>query len=61
MKSRITVAAIIAVVAFFSLLYMTFEEAGNDKKMQKSVAQKLRVGFILLSDTADNGCNEAHY
>ena len=33
MKSRITVAAIIAVVAFFSLLYMTFEEAGNDKKM----------------------------
>lgn len=61
MKSRITVAAIIAVVAFFSLLYMTFEKAGNDKKMQKSVAQKLRVGFILLSDTADNGWNEAHY
>lgn len=61
MKSRITVAAVIAVIAFFSLLYMTFEKTGNDRNLQKSVAQKLRVGFILLSDTADNGWNEANY
>lgn len=61
MKSKITIAALAAVIIFFVLLFASFEHVGNDDVIKKSEAQKLRVGFILLSDTADNGWNETHY
>ena len=61
MKSRITVAALMAVVVFFMLLYVVFNEVDNVKSVKNSATQKTRVGFVLLSDTADNGWNETHY
>ena len=61
MKSKITIAALVAVAAFFALLYLSFSKVGNDEIKKKAEVQKLRVGFVLLSDTADNGGNETHY
>ena len=61
MKSKITIGALTAVVIFFVLLYVVFEKVDNGEAVKKIESQKLRVGFVLLSDTADNGWNETHY
>jgi basic membrane protein A len=61
MKSKITIIALLAVVAFFVLLYLSFSKVGNEEVKKIAEAQKLRIGFVLLSDTADNGWNETHY
>ena len=61
MKSKITIGALMAVAVFFVLLYMVFEKVDNGESVKKLESQKFRVGFILLSDTADNGWNETHY
>ena len=55
MKSRITIGALIAVVLFFVLLYESFDKIGNEDAGKAKKVQQRRVGFILLSDTADNG------
>lgn len=61
MKSKITIATLVAVIAFFVLLFVSFEKIGNEESAKVTKAPKLRVGFVLLSDTADNGWNETHY
>ena len=61
MKSKITIATLVAVIAFFVLLFVSFEKIGNEESAKVAKAPKLRVGFVLLSDTADNGWNETHY
>ena len=61
MKSKITIGALTAVVIFFVMLYMVFQKVETGETIQKSKAPNLRVGFVLLSDTADNGWNETHY
>ena len=61
MRSKITIAALAAVIIFFVLLFVSFERIGNEDAGKKADTQKLRVGFVLLSDTADNGWNETHY
>ena len=59
MKSKITIGALMAVAVFFVLLYMVFEKVDNGESVKKLESQKFRVGFILLSDTADNGWNKS--
>lgn len=61
MKSKVTMGALTAVVIFFALLYVVFAKVDNVESVKKTESQKLRVGFVLLSDTADNGWNETHY
>lgn len=61
MKNKITAITIIAIIAFLITLFVSFEKIGNEEATQKTDIQKLRVGFVLLSDTADNGWNETHY
>ena len=61
MKSKITIIALLAVVAFFVLLYLSFSKVGNEEVKKIAEVQKLRIGFVLLSDTVDNGWNETHY
>lgn len=61
MKSKITIATLVAVIAFFVLLFVSFDKIGNEESNKMAKAPKLRVGFVLLSDTADNGWNETHY
>ena len=61
MKSKISIVALLAVIAFFALLYLSFSKVGNENVKKRTEAQNLRVGFVLLSDTADNGWNETHY
>ena len=61
MKSRVTIGTLTAVVIFFVLLYVVFAKVDNVESVKKTESQKLRVGFVLLSDTADNGWNETIY
>lgn len=61
MKSKITMGALTAVAIFFVLLYMVFQKVETGEPVQKAKTPNLRVGFVLLSDTADNGWNETHY
>jgi basic membrane protein A len=61
MKSKLTIGALIAVIIFFVLLYVVFAKVDSVESVKKTETQKLRVGFVLLSDTADNGWNETHY
>ena len=61
MKSKLTILAILSVILFFVLLYESFEKVGSGEYGKKVEPPKLRAGFVLLSDTADNGWNEMHY